>query len=363
MAIEESILFMTCRFLICLTAVGGIGLVAYYCDWILLPSTSSIRKRILQSQARSGLFFFDEPPESIACRIENDPLLKMVFMRLDSEAEGMIRAPLCNHGDGGLPPEQAPQFLKRIFYLSFKHLKCRDRLSLEMILSDMRYISNMKSWNPSDHLAHSVVTAAMAIGYNWLGSNFDSADRTLFAEAILKKGLRAIYLPIPGNWWKFDSFNHAQVGYSCLGLAACALMKEFPRPASRIIALSIKNMSRAFKQAYRENGEYIEGTSYWIYGTSYSVLFLSALEKTFGHSFQLDDYPAFLNSARYFFHSHGPSRQVANFSDSNSSVGPVEIMFWFSKKLGASALSWFERQRLNLLHRIPIRTMWGPSCP
>ena len=50
---------------------------------------------------------------------------------------------------------------------------------------------------------------------------------------------------------------------------------------------------------YRPDGVYPEGSTYWGYGTAFSVVTNAMLESAFGTDFGLGDYPGFKDSA-YF---------------------------------------------------------------
>ena len=54
------------------------------------------------------------------------------------------------------------------------------------------------------------------------------------------------------------------------------------------------------------DGAYPEGYGYWGYGTSFNVMFISAIEKLFGKDFGLNEMPGFLKTAGYLENMTGP---------------------------------------------------------
>ena len=320
--------------------------LAFYCSFFVDLKTIRIYREIRRSRIRDGLVFFEVAPREIARKISEDPFLSKIFFAIDREAQEMLSHPLSHPSriDTGFAAI-APDFMKRVVYLSFVYLLKGDKSCSRCAVREMLSVCELPTWYPSDHLANSVITAAMAIGYDWLSECITPDERVILSKAILGKGLRSMYLPIPGNWWKFDSYNHAQVGYGGLGLAALILLRDFPKPAAKALSISIRNMRRPLVTAYLQDGEYKEGPAYWVYGTTYSVLFIEALENILGNSFELDTSMPFMKSPWYFFQNHGPSSSVCNFSDGNIGSGPVEIMWWFAKRLCEPVLTMFERDK------------------
>lgn len=327
-----------------LIALGVI--LAWYCSWILPPGTAKLRRALLDVPIQPGRVFFGPTPGDPGRKIDSDPGLRRILAHIEQEVEGMLATPPALPMDG-CPPgsREAPLVMKRILYLSFVHLVRNDQRCLRQVREEMAALCACQHWNPRDHLAHAVLTAAMAIGYDWLRDRMAEGERVAIGRTILAKGLQAMYAPSPGNWWKFDAYNHAQVGYGALGLAAVVLLKDFPMPASRVLAIAIQNLRRRLDANYRANGEYREGPAYWAYGTTYSVLLIAALEGLTGSSFGLGRNPGFWCSAWHYLHSHGNTGRIANFQDSLDETSPIEIMCWFAGRLGAPDMDWFEMRK------------------
>jgi hypothetical protein len=87
---------------------------------------------------------------------------------------------------------------------------------------------------------------------------------------------------------------------------------------------------------YGPDGVYPEGSTYWGYGTSFSVVTAAMLESAFGTDFGLADYPAFKESAVFRALSNAPSGWYYNFADcgdQRSENGDITLA-WFASKTG-----------------------------
>lgn len=158
--------------LLALAAIFPLIVMSYYFSLLWGRGSTGNHRAVTKKQVASGRLFFDQSPADIGAKIEGDMQLLGVFQWVEGEARAMLSSPLPAIGPRGLPKaEDAPRILRRILYLSFVYLVRRDKAYLDKALGDMRIVSLYRSWNPSNHLATSVISAALAIGYNWLYSD------------------------------------------------------------------------------------------------------------------------------------------------------------------------------------------------
>jgi hypothetical protein len=115
---------------------------------------------------------------------------------------------------------------------------------------------------------------------------------------------------------------------------------------------------------YNPDGNYPEGYGYWDYGTSFNVLFLSAIEKLYGTDFGLNDGTAFLKTAGYQVNMTGPAHLSFNYSDNGVRGSLSPTMFWLAARLKDPSLLWNEKYYLSnnipTNERIlPAALVWG----
>ena len=97
---------------------------------------------------------------------------------------------------------------------------------------------------------------------------------------------------------------------------------------------------------YLPDGAYPEGYGYWGYGTSFNIMFLSAMEKAFGKEYGLAINPGFFKTAEYLENMTGPTGNPFNYSDAGSGGGMHPAMFWFANRLKDPSLLWSEKYHL-----------------
>ncbi len=126
--------------------------------------------------------------------------------------------------------------------------------------------------------------------------------------------------------------------------AAIAIAEKDPELAATTISRALEGMPHALAE-YMPDGVYPEGSTYWAYGTSFTVMTSAMLESAFGTDFGISRYPAFMESAVYRVLMNSPSGWYYNFADCGdrrSAAGDVTLA-WFASKTGNQAF--FEKER------------------
>jgi len=206
-------------------------------------------------------------------------------------------------------------------------------------------ISAFSDWNPTHFLDVAEMTMAVAIGYDWLHKDLSPASRAAIKEGILKKGLEPS-LDAKYNSWLKATHNWNQVCNAGMTYGALAIYEDQPELARNIINRAIETIVLPMED-YSPSGAYPEGYGYWGYGTSFNVMFISAIEKAFGKDFGLTSQPGFLQTAGYLQNMTGPSGNSFNYSDAGTGGGLQPAMFWFANKLKDPSVLWVERSRLT----------------
>jgi hypothetical protein len=122
---------------------------------------------------------------------------------------------------------------------------------------------------------------------------------------------------------------------------------------------------------YKPDGGYPEGYSYWNYGTSFNVMFLSAVEKAFGSDFGLLQSPGFLQTGSFLENMTGTLDASFNWSDCGSGVNLSPAMFWFAQRNNDPSLLWIEKKHLDKSdyssltseRLLPAAIIWGKDFP
>lgn len=262
-----------------------------------------------------------------------------------SECDSIVAAPVLERIQiGRRLLSVSREALRRIFYLSYAWRMTNNQRYLQRAEKEMLAISAFTNWNPSHFLDVAEMTMALSIGYDWLYKGLPVESRTAIKEAILKKGLEPS-LNNKNNSWLSVTHNWNQVCNAGMSYGALAIYEDEPVLARKIINRAIETIALPMGD-YAPNGVYPEGYGYWGYGTSFNVMFLSAIDKAFGQDFGLSQKPGFLKTAGFMENLTGLSGSPFNYSDSGPTGGLQPAMFWFATKLNDPSLLWVERSRL-----------------
>jgi hypothetical protein len=345
--------------------------------WLLgLPvlaqvSTPRVTPEYLQSTLKAGhprLLLLKGEEQALLRNVRNDPGFLRVHTAILAESDRII----------GLPPveriqigrrllDKSRECLRRVFQLSYAYRTTGQEKYLRRAEKELLAVAAFSDWNPSHFLDVAEMTMAVAIGYDWLHEALPAATRSTLKEAIIQKGLN------PSFDKKYNSFLNAehnwnQVCNAGMTFGALALAEDEPELASRVVARAIETIPKSM-HPYGPDGAYPEGYGYWEYGTSFNVLFLSALEKALGTDFGLSATPGFLKAGYFQQHILGPIGLVHNWGDSGNRGSLSPALFWFAARNGDSSLLWNQKDFLNdknapdyVRNRLlPALLVWGST--
>lgn len=242
-------------------------------------------------------------------------------------------------------------------------MKYAERAEREMLAA-----AAFSDWNPSHFLDVGEMTAALAIGYDWLYDVLPEASRATIAKAIAEKALRTADSKKHSFYRSKNNWN--SVCNAGLVMGAIAIADQYPELAKRHIAKSIKS-NHLVMPVYGPDGVYPEGYSYWGYGTWFQVLLIESLRSAGLDTEGLESYPGFLESARFMDYMQSFDRKIFNFSDCGSSYDVCNPLFyWFSAEMGDMSLTYNDRiitsstkhLRIRAQRLLPIAMLFMSRC-
>ena len=194
--------------------------------------------------------------------------------------------------------DKSREALRRIFQLSYAWRTTGDAKYFARCEKEMLAISRFTDWNPTHFLDVAEMTMAMSIGYDWLYPKLSDASRKSISEAITYKGIYPSLDPLYNSWLSATN-NWNQVCNAGITYGALAVYEDHPQLAKSLIERAVKSIPTCMVE-YKPDGAYPEGYGYWGYGTSFNVMFLSAIEKVFGSDFGLNNTTGFLQTGQFF---------------------------------------------------------------
>lgn len=241
------------------------------------------------------LLLFDSDIQQIKGNIEKNQLWKKIDDVIQSESRKLFEVDAVKRiKTGRRLLAVSREALRRIFYLSYSYRITSDEQFKARAEKEMLAIADFEDWNPSHFLDVAEMTLAMAIGYDWLYHDLSESSRTKIKDAIIKKGIDTSF-STDNNSWLSSGHNWNQVCNAGMAYGAIAVYEDMPEIAKVVVDRAVSSIALPMK-GYAPDGAYPEGFTYWSYGTSFNVLFLSAVEKLFHTDFGLSSmewFPAF----------------------------------------------------------------------
>ncbi|MDN3687371.1 heparinase II/III domain-containing protein [Cyclobacterium jeungdonense] len=289
--------------------------------------------------------------------IKQDPMVANYYEAVKANAESVLGEPvLTRNMVGRRLLGTSRDMLHRMNVLGITYRIDGDQKYLDKMNEELLAVSNFSDWNPSHFLDVAEMATAVALAIDWVGKDLPNETVDLAKKALIEKGIQPSW---EGNHgWINGTNNWNQVCNGGMIAASIMIADQDPELAAKTISRSLDGMPHALAE-YGPDGVYPEGSTYWGYGTAFSVLTSAMLESAFGTDFGIAEYPAFKASADFRKLSIAPSGWYYNYADCgdrHSEAGDI-ILAWFGTETGNPL--YIEKQKflqpaaeMGKLHRI-----------
>ena len=336
---------------------------------LLLITVGSVQAQLKYLQdvkempSHPRILLFEGQEVQIKMNIDAEPAWAKMHQTIVDECDRMLSNPVVERQlEGRRLLGVSREALRRIFYLSYAYRMSGVDKYFQKAEKEMLAIAAFSDWNPSHFLDVAEMTMAMAIGYDWLYGKLPVSSRETIRKAILGKGIDPS-LSAQYNSWLRATHNWNQVCNAGITYGALAIYEDMPELSKTIIDRAVESI-RLPMGDYGPDGAYPEGYGYWGYGTSFNVMFLSAIEKIFKTDYGLSALPGFMETAGYLVNMTGPLKMSFNYADNGVNGGLNPSMFWFASKAGNTSVLWEERgymesNRSGRDRLLPAIMVWG----
>ncbi len=278
-------------------------------------------------------------------KLKTDPVVQNMYKALQLNAQQIQQQPLLEREViGRRLLATSREMLYRMNILGMVYRMEKDPAVLKRIDEEVKAVCQFQDWNPSHYLDVAEMAMAVALAIDWAGNDLPVATVEQAKNALIEKGINPSYNKEGNVGWINGTNNWNQVCNGGMIAASIAIAEKDPALAAQTIHRALEGMPHALEE-YGPDGVYPEGSTYWSYGTSFSVLTSSILESAFGTDFGLAEYPAFIESANFRLLSIAPSGWYYNFADcgdQRSETGDLTLA-WFAAKTGNPI--YFEKER------------------
>ena len=307
-------------------------------------SVQYLKKNLRKSQPR--LVLNAQTERNLRNELKTDPVVQNMYKAIQLNAAEIQNEPLLERIQTGRRLlSVSREMLYRMNMLGMVYRIDKDPKVLARINNEVVAVCNFSDWNPSHYLDVAEMAMAVAIALDWTAGKLPKSTIELAKSALIEKGIKPSW-PESGNnpGWAYGTNNWNQVCNGGMIAASIAIAEEDPELAAKTIHRALDGLPHSLVE-YMPDGVYPEGSTYWGYGTSFSVTTAAMLESAFGTDFGHLEYPGFKESAVFRVLCNAPSGWYYNFADCGDKRGAQGdiTLAWFGTKTGNA--SFFEKER------------------
>ncbi len=307
-------------------------------------SVEYLTKNLRKSQPR--LVLNPQTEKNLKKRLKTDPVIQNMYRAVQLNAAEVQQKPLLSRElVGRRLLGTSREMLWRINMLGMVYRIEKEQKVLDRINDEVIAVCNFSDWNPSHYLDVAEMSMAVAFALDWTAGALPQTTIDLALSALIEKGIKPSW-PASGKnpGWAYGTNNWNQVCNGGMIAASIAIAEVEPELAAKTIHRALDGLPHSLVE-YGPDGVYPEGSTYWSYGTMFSVVTAAMLESAFGHDFGHFEYPAFKESAIFRSISTAPSGWYYNYADcgdKREENGDI-VLAWFATKTGNK--TFFEKER------------------
>ncbi len=303
-----------------------------------------LKKNIRKSHPRLVLNSAIE--KDLKKKIKSDPVVRNMYAAIKLNAESIYDKPLLERIQiGRRLLSVSREMLFRVNMLGMVYRMEKDPAVLKRLNDELVAVCNFRDWNPSHYLDVAEMSMAVALALDWTMGDLPKTTEELAIQSLIEKGIKPSWPENGKNpGWAYGNNNWNQVCNGGMIAASIAIAERDPELAAKTISRALDGIPHSLVE-YMPDGVYPEGSTYWGYGTGFSVITIAMLESAFGKDFGHSDYPGFKESALFRVLSNAPSGWYYNFADCGDKrgVNGDATLAWFASKTGNKAF--FEKER------------------
>ncbi len=297
-------------------------------------SVQYLKKNLRKSQPR--LVLNSKIERNLKKKLKYDPVIQNMYNAIQLNASEIQKQPLLERKMiGRRLLSVSREMLYRMNMLGMVYIVDKDPKILQRINEEVLAVCNFSDWNPSHYLDVAEMAMAVAIALDWTAGKLPKSTIELAKTALIEKGIKPGWPEKGSPHWAYGTNNWNQVCNGGMVAAAITIAEIDPELAAKTISRALEGMTHALIE-YGPDGVYPEGSTYWGYGTSFTVITAAMFESAFGTDFGIAAYPAFMESAKFRILCNAPSGWYYNYADcgdKRSKNGDITLG-WFAAKTG-----------------------------
>lgn len=207
-------------------------------------------------------------------------------------------------------------------------------------------MTELVHWNANVKFLNTAeIATGVAIACDWLYNDLDEALRSKVISSLKSKCISPAIDGKAYDWTR--TTNWAQLCNCAITLSALVAYETAPEDMQAVVDKSVGNNLNALPYMYSPDGNYVEGFSYWEYGTNFQMILNGAVESVYGKDMGLCDVAGVSRTAEFMMHMVGPTWLNFNFSDANSYCQTLGASWYFAWKFNDPSILYLEQARMG----------------
>jgi hypothetical protein len=311
------------------------------------------------------LLVLDDDLQRIRRNIEDDPTVRTWYAQVYRTGVRLLDEPAATYAPAD-PLRNARRVLLRVSTLAGLYRLSGERRFAERCRDELRAAAAFPDWDsPGGFLGVAEMTAAVAIGYDWLYPILPNRERAALESAIDEKGWAPAERAFARRaFWTTAAHNWNPVSNGGIALGVLAVAERDRSRASKLLGRTMRSVPIALR-AFGPDGGWEEGPGYANYAARYATFMIAGLSTACGDEFGLLDQRGFADAGRFRMHTTTPTGGVFNFGDGGDGPEPGPHLFWLATALDRPEYATFEQRLRNARGDAPgiFDVMWYDPPP
>ena len=218
----------------------------------------------------------------------------------------------------------------------------RDQKYADRAWAELNAVCNFPDWNTQHFLDVGEMSAAVALGYDWMYDVWTADQRKLMEEALVDMALTPAlseYSGVGGSStvWANASMNWNIVCSGGVGMGAMAIAEAKPDLCYQVLSYGIRGTEYYF-DTFAPDGGYDEGPGYWDYALKYTTMYLSSLESALGTDYSLSCAKGLEKTGSYILTLDSPDGSNG-YHDGGSEHRILPWTYWLARRFDDPGLT------------------------
>ena len=240
------------------------------------------------------------------------------------------------------------------------------------------------NWHPTHHIDTGIMSAAVAIGYDWMYHGFSPEQRKVIEEGVYKNCFYHVNIsyqtttgPLTDTGIRIG--NHNVITNGGFAMIAMAMLDVYPQISHYIVSNAIHSLGYMLND-FGKDGTWHEGPSYWELTMQYTSKILSTLKSVFGHCYTLDIGEGLALTAKFMVTMQS-NNGIYSYADAQRGTMYAPELFWLSCKFNQPEITpavlklsggnfrdnedyvmaslWYDTSTESLSHQMPLDNLFA----